>query len=252
MTNLIPQRLALLIDIDNGRAGTIDGVLAELERYGRCDLRLGFGDFERTSAAWREACVRCAIEPRHYPALPMGAKNAADIAIVITAMDLLHGGSVDGFAIVSSDTDFVRLAARVREAGLPIYGFGPWKTSERFRKACTRFFFVENLVPAATEYSSSAAHPPLLDVRSASDEIRRAITRLHPGVGGWIAVDDLERELIRQAPDFDPRSYGKPMLLELLKAQKRLNLSQHPVGHWRVRIATKRRTVGDDVAHNAG
>ncbi|MDN2580887.1 NYN domain-containing protein [Aquibium sp. ELW1220] len=244
MTDLIPQRLALLIDIDNGSAAAIDGVLAELERYGRSDIRLGFGDYEHTSAAWREACIRCAIELRHYPVLAMGSKNAADIALVIAAMDLLHGGGVDGFAIVSSDTDFVRLGTRIREAGLPVYGFGPWGTSERFRKACTRFLFSENLMPDTPAHPAIIGRRPLQEPRDAGNEIRDAIARLHPGVGGWVGVEDLDRELVRHAPDFDPRTYGKRTLLELLKAQRRLTVSQYPVGHWRVRLMSGASKVG--------
>jgi hypothetical protein len=239
MTDLIPPRLALLIDIDNGSAATIDGVLAELERYGRSDVRLGFGDYEHTSAAWREACIRCAIELRHYPVLSGGSKNAADIALVIAAMDLLHSGSIDGFAIVSSDTDFVRLATRIREAGLPVYGFGPWGSSERFRKACTRFVFTDNLLPDRPAHPAIIGRKPLQEPRDAADEVRDAIARLAPARGGWVNVDDLEREMIRHAPDFDPRTYGKRTLLDLLRVQRRLVLSQHPVGRWRVRIVAK-------------
>lgn len=244
MTDPTRLRLALLIDIDNSSARTIDGIMAELESHGRCDIRLAFGDHERTSAGWRDACHRFAIEPRHYPVLAKRSKNAADIAMVITAMDLLHGSSVDGFAIVSRDTDFVPLVMRVKEAALSVYGFGPWGTSERFRKACTRFFFTENLMQGTSAIPANVGRKALQEPRAASDEIRAAIARLHTGLGGWVGVDELERDLVRHAPDFDPRTYGKRTLLELLKAQRRLNLSQHPVGHWRVRVASKDRDTG--------
>lgn len=239
MTDPIRRRLALLIDIDNSSARAIDGIMAELEPLGRCDIRLAFGDHERTSAGWRDACDRFAIEPRHYPVLAKRSKNAADIAMVITAMDLLQGSSVDGFAIVSRDTDFVPLAKRIQRAALPVYGFGPWETSERFRKACTRFFFTENLMQGTSAHAATAKANPLQEPRSANEEIRAAIARLHSGVGGWVDVDELDRELVRHAPDFDPRTYGKETLLDLLKAQRRVRLSLDPAGRSRVRIAPK-------------
>ncbi len=161
-----------------------DGVFTELERYERSDIRLASGDHEHTSAGWREACIRCAIELRHNPVLAAGSKNAAGIALVIAAMDPLHGGGGDGFAIVSSDTDFVRLATRIREAGLPVFGFGPWGTSERFRKACTRYFLIENLVPDAPAHPAIVVRKPPQDPRDAGDEIREAIARLYPA---WAA-----------------------------------------------------------------
>lgn len=230
MTDLPLRRLALLIDIDNSSARTIEGIMAELERLGRCDIRLAFGDHDRTSASWREACLRFLIKPRHYPVFAKRSKNAADIAMVITAMDLLHSGLVDAFAIVSRDTDFVPLALRIKEAELQVYGFGPWGTSERFRKACTRFFFTENLMPDTPAHPASVGRKVLQEPRSANDEIRAAIARLHPSLGGWVDVDDLERELVRHAPDFDPRTYGKKTLLDLLKAQRRIRLNSDPAG----------------------
>ncbi|MFN3547144.1 MAG: NYN domain-containing protein [Mesorhizobium sp.] len=228
-----------MIDIDNSSARTIDGIMPELERLGRCDIRLAFGDHDRTSVSWREACLRVMIKPRHYPVFSKRSKNAADIAMVITAMELLHSGVVDGFAIVSRDTDFVPLAKRIQEAELQVYGFGPWGTSERFRKACTRFFFIENLIPDTSAHPGIVGRKALQEPHAANEQIRTAIARLHPGLGGWVDVDDLERELVRHAPDFDARTYGKKTLLDLLKAQRRLNLSRGPAGNWQVRIATK-------------
>jgi hypothetical protein len=239
MTNPTRRRLALLIDIDNSSARAIDGIMTELEPLGRCDIRLAFGDHERTSAGWRDACHRFVIKPRHYPVFTKRSKNAADIAMVLTAMDLLHSGVVNGFAIVSRDTDFVPLAKRIQEAALPVYGFGPWGTSERFRKACTRFFFTENLMPDTSAHRGIVGRKALQEPRAANEQIRTAIARLHPGLDGWVDIDELERELVRHAPDFDPRTYGKKTLLDLLKAQRRLNHSRGPARNWQVRIATK-------------
>ena len=149
--------------------------MVELEPLGRCDIRLAFGDHERTSPGWRDACHRFVIEPRHYPVIAKRSKNAADIAMVISAMDLLHGCSVDGFAIVSRDTDFVPLVMRVKEAALPVYGFAPWGTSERFRKACTRFFFTENLMQDTSAHRGIVGPKVLQEPRAANDEIRAAI-----------------------------------------------------------------------------
>ena len=131
------RRIAVLIDAENVPASTINRVIREIDRFGRPVLRRAYGDFNGPQAAvWEQVFAREAIVPHHQFAYGRG-KNAADIALVIDAMDLLHSGEFDGFCIVSTDSDFMRLAIRIREQNLPCYVFGGIKTQERFRRACT-------------------------------------------------------------------------------------------------------------------
>jgi uncharacterized LabA/DUF88 family protein len=147
-------------------------------------------------------------------------KNASDIALVIDAMDLLHSGRFDGFCLVSSDSDFTRLAARIREEGVDVYGFGEQKTPESFRQACRRFVYTENLLPVAP-----AADQPEQSVRPASAIkspsaatrlIRTAIAQVE-GEDGWVALGRVGQQLAVLASDFDPRTYGQSKLGDLVE-----------------------------------
>src|SRR5690606_13901738 len=138
-------RLAVLIDADNASARIVDGLFDEIAKLGEASVRRIYSDFSSPhSKAWTEVLTRHAIIPQQQFAYTKG-KNASDITLVIDAMDLLHTGRFDGFCLVSSDSDFTRLAARIREQGVDVYGFGEQKTPESFRQACRRFVYTENL-----------------------------------------------------------------------------------------------------------
>src|SRR5438105_8609089 len=140
-------RLAVLIDADNASAQIVDGLFEEIATIGEASVRRIYGDFSSArSKAWIETLSRHAIIPQQQFAYTTG-KNASDITLVIDAMDLLHSGRFDGFCLVSSDSDFTRLASRLREEGADVYGFGARKTPESFRQACRRFIYTENLLP---------------------------------------------------------------------------------------------------------
>ncbi len=140
-----PRRLAVLIDAENASAKIAGGLFEEIAKIGEASLRRIYGDFTSSRLkGWSEILARHAIVPSQSFAYTSG-KNASDIALVIDAMDLLHSGIYDGFCIVSSDSDFTRLAQRLREAGAEVYGFGKKTTPESFVQACRRFFNVENL-----------------------------------------------------------------------------------------------------------
>ena len=142
-----PQRLAILIDADNASPRTAAVIFEEIATIGEASARRIYGDFSGTRLkGWSEVLATYAIIPHQNFANTVG-KNASDIALVIDAMDLLHSGRFDGFCLVSSDSDFTRLAARIREQGLDVYGFGEQKTPESFRRACKRFIYTENLLP---------------------------------------------------------------------------------------------------------
>ena len=143
------DRLAVLIDADNASSQIADGLFEEIAKIGEASVRRIYGDFAAPAhEGWSSVLSKHAIIPQQQFAYTTG-KNASDIALVIDAMDLLHSGRFDGFCLVSSDSDFTRLAARIREQGIDVYGFGEQKTPESFRQACRRFIYTENLRAAA-------------------------------------------------------------------------------------------------------
>src|SRR6187399_3059876 len=152
-------RLAVLIDADNTSAKIANGLFEEIAKLGEASVRRIYGDFSSTrSKGWTDILAKHAIIPQQQFAYTTG-KNASDITLVIDAMDLLHSGRFDGFCLVSSDSDFTRLAARIREQGVDVFGFGEQKTPESFRQACRRFVYTENLLRGAPALSPDAAAP---------------------------------------------------------------------------------------------
>src|SRR4051812_46675609 len=162
-------RFAVLIDADNTSPQIAGGLFEEVAKFGEASVRRIYGDFSSPHLkSWSEILQKHAIDPYQQFAYTKG-KNASDIALVIDAMDLLHSGRFDGFCLVSSDSDFTRLASRMREQGADVYGFGAQKTPESFRQACRRFIYTENLLPAAVTSNADAPSKPLsLQPRSAA------------------------------------------------------------------------------------
>src|SRR5258708_6821006 len=172
-------KLAVLIDADNAQPGNVEGLLAEVAKYGTAHVKRAYGDWTGTSLkGWKEQLLTQSIQPIQQFAYTTG-KNATDAAMVIDAMDLLYSERFDGFCIVSSDSDFTRLAARIRESGLIVYGFGERKTPKPFVAACDKFIYIENLTyaqnaaplagavakpaPPATSPAKLTAHTALVD-----------------------------------------------------------------------------------------
>jgi hypothetical protein len=214
-------RLAVLIDADNASARIAPGLFEEIAKIGEASVRRIYGDFSGTRLrAWAEILSTHAIMPHQNFAYTAG-KNASDIALVIDAMDLLHSGRFDGFCLVSSDSDFTRLAARIREQGVDVYGFGEQKTPESFRQACRRFVYTENLLPEAPKpdraeqpgtKQGKALEPP----SAATPLLRKAIAQLDDE-DGWVPLALVGRRLAELASDFDPRTYGHVKLGDLVK-----------------------------------
>ena len=178
---------------------------------------------------------RHAIIPQQQFAYTTG-KNASDIALVIDAMDLLHSARFDGFCLVSSDSDFTRLAARIREQGIDVYGFGEQKTPESFRQACTRFIYTENLTGPATDatpvpVAPSAKRKP----GEAARLIETVIADMDEDGDGWVAVGGIGNRLRNAYPDFDQRTYGHAKLSDLIRATGRFEVQSAPGGAMRVR-----------------
>jgi NYN domain/OST-HTH/LOTUS domain len=213
--------LAVLIDADNTSYKHAKPVFDEIARFGEASVRRIYGDFSSGQMkGWSSVQAELGIVPHHQPANTVG-KNASDIALVIDAMDLMHSGRFDGFVLVSSDSDFTRLASRIREQGLDVFGIGEKKTPEAFRNACKRFLFVENLsgLPATNDRSSSKPNTQLLN--DARNLIVRAMDAIDQE-SDWVNLGTIGQAIIAAKPDFDTRTYGKAKLSDLVGEIKTL------------------------------
>ena len=230
-------RLAVLIDADNASARIADGLFEEIAKIGEASVRRIYGDFSGTRLkSWAEILQKFAIDPYQQFAYTTG-KNASDIALVIDAMDLLHSGRFDGFCLVSSDSDFTRLAARIREQGIDVYGFGEQKTPESFRQACRRFIFTENLLPeyAAPAPGRTTKKPPLLPASEAVPLLRKVIDQME-GEDGWVHLGEVGKRVTNLAPDFDPRTYGHAKLSDLVLGTGAFDIDRPEGGGVRIRL----------------
>jgi NYN domain len=174
----------------------------EIAKIGEASVRRIYGDFSNPrSKAWADTLSKHAIIPQQQFAYTTG-KNASDITLVIDAMDLLHSGRFDGFCLVSSDSDFTRLAARIREQGVDVFGFGEQKTPESFRQACRRFVYTENLILGAAN-SQDGSTKPLQSPSAAVPIINKIIAEMESD-DGWVPLGEVGRKLANFASDFDP------------------------------------------------
>ncbi len=165
------KKLAVLIDADNSSVNSIESILEEVAKYGIASVKRVYGDWSSESLKkWRDVLLPHAITPVQQFAYTSG-KDATDMILIIDAMDLLYGGALDGFCIVSSDSDFTPLASRIRESGLTVYGFGRNKTPEAFRKACDKFIYVENLIlNDAKQEDNLVKKEDIKDIKQGTDE----------------------------------------------------------------------------------
>jgi hypothetical protein len=220
-------RLAVLIDADNASARIADGLFGEIAKIGEASVRRIYGDFSGARLkSWAEILSKHAIVPQQNFANTVG-KNASDIALVIDAMDLLHSGRFDGFCLVSSDSDFTRLAARIREHGIDVYGFGEQKTPESFRQACHRFFFTENLVPESSrpDLPRTTQSQSLQSPSAAIPLLRKAVAKT-AGEDDWANLGAVGKWLVHLFPDFDQRTYGHAKLIDLVRKTGSFDVDQ--------------------------
>ncbi|MFA5123553.1 NYN domain-containing protein [Zavarzinia sp.] len=236
-------RLAVLIDADNASPKIADGLFEEIAKIGEASVRRIYGDFSGTrSKGWADILARHAIIPQQQFAYTTG-KNASDITLVIDAMDLLHSGRFDGFCLISSDSDFTRLASRIREQGVDVFGFGEQKTPESFRQACRRFIYTENLVAGAGQGGTKTVLP----AAAAEELIRKALSQ-EEGDDGWVTLGALGKQLANLAPDFDPRSFGFRKLSDLVRSLPGFEVGETEAGQLRLRavaaVAPKPRRGG--------
>lgn len=233
-------RLAVLIDADNARSRLVSEILEELAKYGTPTVRRAYGDWGSPHLkTWRELLNSHAIQPIQQVAYTKG-KNATDSALIIDAMDLLYAGNVDAFAIVSSDSDFTRLATRLRESGKTVYGLGEQKTPEAFQKACDRFVFLELLGEAEEPMTSGIAVPV---TTPALPDLRKILESAVNGASGedrWAQLSTVGSIISKTHPSFDPRLYGYAKLVELAEAQTFLDVERPKVGQPRVRLRSAR------------
>lgn len=212
--------LAVLIDADNTSPKYTQAIFDEIASLGEASVRRCYGDFSsQQMTGWNKVQAEFGLVPHHQPANTVG-KNASDIALVIDAMDLLHSGRFDGFVLVSSDSDFTRLASRIREQGLDVFGMGQMKTPAAFRKACKRFIFLENLDSGAEpEETQSSKTPASKSLNQARDLILKAMDAIDQD-DDWYTLGRLGQFITAANPDFDTRSYGKRKLSDLVASLK--------------------------------
>jgi hypothetical protein len=231
-------KLAVLIDADNAQPGITEGLLAEVAKYGTAHVKRAYGDWTGTSLkGWKVHLLAQSIQPIQQFAYTTG-KNATDAAMVIDAMDLLYSGRFDGFCLVSSDSDFTRLAARIRESGLTVYGFGERKTPKPFVAACDKFIYIENLnYPQSPATAAGAGLKPkqaapvaqLIADTALTNQLGNAVEAASDD-DGWAPLANVGHIITKQRPDFDSRTYGYPKLSDLMAATTSFELDRRSPG----------------------
>lgn len=224
--------LAVLIDADNAQPSVTEALLAEIAKFGTASVKRIYGDWTRPElTSWKSILLDHSIQPIQQFNYTRG-KNSTDSAMIIDAMDLLYTERFDGFCIVSSDSDFTRLASRIREEGLVVYGFGEKKTPKSFVSACDRFIFTEVL---RTEENSEPVVKRMGTNELKSDTrlvnlIRSAIETASDD-DGWAHLGLVGSNIASQSPEFDPRNYGYKKLGELVRAVKLFDIDERSSDH---------------------
>jgi hypothetical protein len=233
MQTLNDLRLAVLIDADNIPYSNVKGMLEEIAKYGTPTFKRIYGDWTRpTISGWKSVLLENAITPIQQYSYTKG-KNSTDSALIIDGMDILYSGKVDGFCIVSSDSDFTRLATRLREAGMKVIGIGERKTPHPFIVACDKFIYLEILAPTPSALEPAAdvrkKGKPVVRKKKSEDPDPQAQTRVVKRLiassitdladeNGWAYLGDVGNLILKKQPDFDPRNFGFPKLTPLIKS----------------------------------
>ncbi len=227
--NNTQQKLVVLIDADNASPSIIYGLMAEIAKYGTAHVKRIYGDWTSPNLkGWKEILLEHALQPIQQFGYTKG-KNSTDSAMIIDAMDLLYSGRFDGFCIVSSDSDFTRLASRIREGGLNVYGFGEEKTPKSFISVCDKFIYTEilqNIDENDSENNDIKEKKPQVKQKS-TNELKmdtRLVNLLRSAViasmdeEGWAFLGEVGQHITKQSPEFDARNYGYAKLKDLVKA----------------------------------
>lgn len=240
-------RLCVLIDADNVPSSYAEAIFEEIASLGEASVRRIYGDWSaQRLAGWAKQVAALGLVADQQFSNTKG-KNASDIGLVIAAMDFLHSGLFDGFVLVSSDSDFTRLAARIREQGLDVYGIGEKKTPEAFRMACKRFIYVENLgaaedhpEPAPAKGTPRAEQPdtPKPGTKEAPAKaipfIVAAMRAIDPDAE-WYSLGQVGQFITQGNPDFDTRTYGSAKLSDLVRKISRFEVRPGPGGQLQMR-----------------
>jgi uncharacterized LabA/DUF88 family protein len=210
------QKLAVLIDADNDTSKIISELFEEVSRYGTATIKRAYGNWTTPQlGGWKDVLHTQAIQPIQQFSYTTG-KNATDSALIIDAMDVLHTGRVDGFCLVSSDSDFTRLATRIREAGLIVYGFGKRTTPAAFQAACDKFIYTEIL--RAEPEEEKPGQEPVAELPKLRPILLNALNAT-AREDGWTSLAALGGQITRSHPSFDPRNYSVAKLGELIRQQ---------------------------------
>jgi uncharacterized LabA/DUF88 family protein len=231
-------KLAVLIDADNIPYSNVKGMLEEIAKYGTPTFKRIYGDWTKpTLSGWKTVLLEHAITPIQQYSYTKG-KNSSDSALIIDAMDILYTGEVDGFCIISSDSDFTRLATRLREAGKKVFGMGEKKTPTPFIASCNKFIYIEILqkehkepIVSKTAKTEPLKRPPV--VASIDRELIKLIADSINDIAeedGWVFLGVLGNLILKKQPDFDPRNYGYKKLVDLIKGIEGIEIDERPTG----------------------
>ncbi len=248
MEQINELRLAVLIDADNIPYSNIKGMMEEVAKYGTPTFKRIYGDWTKpTLTGWKSVLLENAITPVQQYSYTTG-KNSSDSALIIDAMDILYSGRVDGFCIVSSDSDFTRLATRLREAGMLVFGIGEKKTPAPFIASCNKFIYIEILKKKEKPAVSNIAQKKILKkhvkkvisnipftstVAAVDSELIKLISDSINDLAeedGWVYLGVLGNLILKKKPDFDPRNYGYKKLIDLIKTVKEIAIDERKSG----------------------
>ena len=226
------SKLAVLIDADNAQPAIIDSLLAEISHYGVASVKRIYGDWTSPNLkGWKDVLLEHSIQPIQQFAYTKG-KNSTDSAMIIDAMDLLYTTNFDGFCIISSDSDFTKLASRIRESGLLVFGFGEKKTPSPFISACDKFIYTE-VLRSKTDSSEAILKKSTSELKQDT----KLITLLRNAVeassdeSGWTNLGPVGSNIAKQSPEFDPRNYGYTKLGLLIDATKLFDREERATGN---------------------
>ena len=239
MESIKELKLAVLIDADNVPYSNVRGMLEEIAKYGTPTFKRIYGDWTRpTLSGWKTVLLENAITPIQQYSYTTG-KNSSDSALIIDAMDILYTGGVDGFCIVSSDSDFTRLATRLREAGMKVFGIGEKKTPAPFIASCNKFIYIEilkkegKLVVTSKTNAKENIKKSNTVVASVNRDLIKLITDSINDIDeedGWVFLGVLGNHILKKQPDFDPRNYGHKKLIDLIKSIPRIEIDERQTG----------------------
>jgi len=225
------EKLAVLIDADNAQPAIVDGLLSEIAKYGTANVKRIYGDWTLSALkGWKEILLQYSIQPIQQFGYTSG-KNATDSALIIDAMDLLYTEKFDGFCIVSSDSDFTKLASRIREAGLFVYGFGEKKTPKAFVSACDKFIFTE-VLRSKDDHSEKIRRKTTGELKKDTKlaNLLRNAVEASSDDSGWAHLASVGSNIAKQAPEFDPRNNGYKKLGDLASATRLFQIEERVVG----------------------